>query len=165
MRNATGTQSDLTLQSRENEMDTSIKERPAADLRDYLAEERTFLAWIRTGIALMGFGLVVAQFDLFAEEPQITRHASDGHPHGPSLWFGMALVAIGVVVHLSSAWRYTRLVGELSRGQFVHRSASKQGVFVALFLAILGIAITIYLFSTLGQPGALHAQSAISVAL
>jgi hypothetical protein len=41
----------------EVEMDTPIKVKPAADLRDYLAEERTFLAWIRTGIALMGSGL------------------------------------------------------------------------------------------------------------
>jgi uncharacterized membrane protein YidH (DUF202 family) len=47
-------------QSSEAEMDTSIKEKAMADLRDYLAEERTLLAWIRTGIALMGFGLVAA---------------------------------------------------------------------------------------------------------
>ena len=32
---------------------------------DYLAAERTFLAWIRTGLALMGFGFVVARFGLF----------------------------------------------------------------------------------------------------
>jgi putative membrane protein len=36
-------------------MNTSVKDKPVADLRDYLAEERTHLAWIRTGIALMGF--------------------------------------------------------------------------------------------------------------
>lgn len=142
-------------------MDTSLKEQPVADLREYLAEERTFLAWIRTGIALMAFGLVVAQFELFADERQITQHTSGAYPHGPSLWFGTALVAIGVTVHLLSAWRYTRLVGELSRGQFVHRSVSKQGVFVALFLALLGIAMTIYLISALWQPGALHAASAL----
>jgi putative membrane protein len=140
-------------------MDTSIEEKRVADLRDYLAEERTFLAWIRTGIALMGFGLVVAQFELFADEARITQHASGAHPHGPSLWFGMALVAIGVAVHLFSAWRYTRLIGELSRGQFVRRSVSKQGVTVALFLALLGIAMTVYLALALGQPDALHAQS------
>jgi hypothetical protein len=64
-------------QSCEVEMDTSIKEKPMADLRDYLAEERTFLAWIRAGIALMGFGLVVvAHFELFADEPRITQRAS-----------------------------------------------------------------------------------------
>jgi putative membrane protein len=38
---------------------------PVAQLRDYLAEERTFLAWIRTGISLMGFGFVVARIGIF----------------------------------------------------------------------------------------------------
>jgi putative membrane protein len=91
-------------------MDSSVKEKPMADLRDYLAEERTFLAWIRTGIALMGFGLLVAHFELFADEPRITQHASGVHPHWmASLWFGTALVAIGVAVNLFSAWRYMRL--------------------------------------------------------
>jgi putative membrane protein len=142
--------------------DTSIKEKTSADLRDYLAEERTFLAWIRTGIALTGFGLVVAQFQLFSDEPRIIEHASGTHSIGPSLWFGTALVAVGVAVNVFSAWRYTRLVGELSRGQFVHRSVSKQGVFVALFLALLGIAMVIYLALGLGlPPHALHAQSAM----
>jgi putative membrane protein len=141
-------------------MDVSVEQKPAADLRDYLAEERTFLAWIRTGIALTGFGLVVAQFQLF-DEPRIAPHMTAAHPHGPSLWFGAALVALGVAVNLFSAWRYARLVDEMSRGQFVLRSVSKQGVFVALFLALLGIAMTIYLISTLVEPGALHAAAAL----
>jgi putative membrane protein len=139
-------------------MDTSIKEKPVADLRDYLAEERTFLAWIRTGIALMGFGFVVAHFGMFADEPAMTQHASGAQPHELSLWFGTALVAIGVTVNLFSARRYMRLVGELTRGQFVHRSLSKQGVVVALFLALLGIAMAIYMILVLAQPpDALHA--------
>ena len=146
-------------------MDAPIKEQPPADLRDYLAEERTFLAWIRTGIALMVFGLVTAQFQLFADDPHITQHAAGGRPHGPSLWFGTALIAIGVSVHLISAWRYVRLVGELSRGQFVRRSVSKQGVIVALFLALFGIAIMIYLVLVLGQPlDSLRAQAATPLA-
>jgi putative membrane protein len=148
-------------QPREVEVNSPIKEMPTADFRDYLAQERTFLAWIRTGIALMAFGLVTAQFQLFADEPHIAQHAAGGR-HGPSLWFGTALIAIGVTVHLFSALRYVRLVGELSRGQFVHRSVSKQGVIVALFLALLGIAIMIYLVLALGLP--LQAQSATSLA-
>ena len=139
-------------------MDTPSKAKPVADLRDYLAEERTFLAWIRTGIALMGFGLVVAHFELFADEPHITQHASGMHSLGPSHWFGTALVAIGVAVNLFSAWRYTRLVGELSRGRLVHGFFSGQGVIVALVLALLGIAMAIYLTLALAQPpDALHA--------
>jgi putative membrane protein len=154
------------------EMGTPIKQKPMADLRDYLAEERTFLAWVRTGIALMGFGLVViAHFELFADEPHIAQRASALHPHGPSLWFGTALVAIGVAVNLVSAQRFMRLVRELNRDQFLHRSLSMQGVIVALLLALLGIAMTIYLtlflallgiamtiYLTLFQPAdALHA--------
>jgi putative membrane protein len=133
-------------------MDTPIKEKPAADLRDFLAEERTFLAWIRTGIALMGFGFVVAHFGMFADEAHMTQHASGAQPHDPSLWFGTALVAIGVAVNLISARRHMRLVHELSRGQFGHRSLSKQGVLVAVFLALLGIAMTIYMVLILAQP-------------
>jgi putative membrane protein len=114
-------------------------------LRVYLAGERTFLAWIRTGIALMGFGFVVAHFGIFADEPHMTQHASGAQPEEFSLWFGAALVAIGVTVNLFSAWRYMRLVSQLSRGQFVQRAVSKQGVAVAMFLALLGAALTVYM--------------------
>jgi putative membrane protein len=43
-----------------------------AGMRDYLAEERIFLAWIRTGHALMGFGFVVAHLDV--DEPKVAQH-------------------------------------------------------------------------------------------
>jgi putative membrane protein len=137
-------------------MDSPVRREPVPDLRVYLAGERTFLAWIRTGIALMGLGFVVAHFGLFADEPRPTL-ASGVRPHEFSLWFGTALIAIGVIVNLFSAERYMRLVGELNRGQF-DRSLSKQGVVVALCLALLGIAMTIYMILVLSQSqGALHA--------
>jgi putative membrane protein len=137
-------------------METSVKGRPAADLRDYLAEERTFLAWIRTGIALMGFGFVLAHFGIFADQSYVTRHASGFDPIEHSLWFGVALIAVGVTVNLFSARRYIRLVGELNRGQFVQRTVSKQGIVVALVLALLGIAL-IYMTLVVAQlPSTLH---------
>ena len=139
-------------------MDISIKENAAAELRDYLAEERTFLAWIRTGIALMGFGFVVARFGIFGDEPHMTQQIPAGQPHELSLWFGAALITIGAIVNLFSAGRFMRLVGELNRGQFVHRSLSKQGLIVALSLALLGIAISIYMILILAPlPNVLHA--------
>jgi putative membrane protein len=133
-------------------MDAPIKAKPVADLRDYLAEERTFLAWIRTGIALMGFGFVVARFGIFGDEPHMTQHTLAGQPHELSLWFGAALIATGATVNLYSARRFMRLVGELNRDQFADRSLSKQGVFMASFLALVGIAMTIYLILFLAQP-------------
>jgi len=56
-----------------------------------------------------------------------------------------ALIAAGVAVNLFSARRYMRLISELNRGEFVHRSLSKPGLIVASFLALLGIAMAIYL--------------------
>jgi putative membrane protein len=106
----------------------------------------------------MGFGFVVAHFGIFANEPHMTNHASAMQPHELSLWFGTALIAIGVTVSLFSARRYMRLVGELNRGQFVKRSLSKQGLIVALSLALLGIAISIYMLLILAPPpNVLHA--------
>jgi putative membrane protein len=132
-------------------MDTPIKANAAADLRDYLAEERTFLAWIRTGIALLGLGFVLAHFGIAADELSLTQ-ASDVQPPDLSLWCGGALIALGVTVNLFSAWRYMRLVGQLNRGQFVQRAVSKQGVAVAMFLALLGVALTISLIVVAAQP-------------
>jgi len=92
-------------------MDTPVKGDPAADLRDYLAEERTFLAWIRTGIALMAFGFLVAHFGIFGDEPSMTQHASEVQIHQLSLWFGTAVLPkiisgrIGGAVQPGSEWR------------------------------------------------------------
>ena len=126
--------------------------RPAAELRDYLAEERTFLAWIRTGISLMGFGFVVARFGIFGDLPYIPQQLAAVPPRELSIWFGAALIAIGAIVNLLSARHFMRLVGALNRDQFADRSLSKQGVIVSGFLALLGIALTIYLTLFLAQP-------------
>ena len=126
-------------------MDTPVEGKPEADLRDYLAEERTFLAWIRTGLALMGFGFVVARFGIFLEEIQITRGGSAAQPHRLSLWFGTAFIAVGVAVNLLSIRRHLRLVGELNRGQFADRGPSQQAVVLALFLALVGVVMALYL--------------------
>ena len=71
-----------------------------ASLSDYLAAERTLLAWIRTGLALMGFGFVVARFGLFLQQLQIMQHTPNEQSYGLSLWFGTALIAVGVIVNV-----------------------------------------------------------------
>jgi putative membrane protein len=125
-------------------MDNPSGEKPIPQLRDCLAEERTFLAWIRTGIALIGLGFVTTHFGFFADESRLTQHAASVQ-NALAFWLGMALILMGVVVCLVSAWRHTRLVGPLVRGLFVRRFPSVEAVLVALFLALLGIAATICL--------------------
>ena len=53
--------------------DAPTEKTQRAGLSDYLAAERTLLAWIRTGLALMGFGFVVARFGLFLQQLQVMQ--------------------------------------------------------------------------------------------
>ena len=119
-----------------------------------------YRSFVATGLVLRqtASGFVVAHFGFFVNEPHMTNHASGVQPHELSLWFGTALIAIGVTVNLFSARRYMRLFSALNRGQFVHRSLSKQGLIVALSLALLGIAMSIYMILILAPlPNVLHA--------
>jgi uncharacterized protein (DUF302 family)/uncharacterized membrane protein YidH (DUF202 family) len=120
------------------------------DLRDALAAERTFLAWIRTGLALMGFGFVVARFGLFLQQITFVQHVPPAPSYGLSLWFGTALIAVGVLVNLLSASHHVRLMRELNRGGPLPSRPSTQAVLLALFLALVGLAMAIYLVAVRG---------------
>ncbi len=121
-------------------------EKPAEqDPRVYFAAERTFLAWIRTGLGLMGVGFAVSRFGLFLRELSAGASHLPAKTTGLSLWSGVMLVTMGVVVTLAAVIRHFQLVRELRSGTWVPGRVSTDAVTLGLVLASLGIAMALYL--------------------
>ena len=115
------------------------------DSRIYMAAERTFLAWIRTGIALMGFGFVVARFGLFMRELTLAGTNQPSTSTGFSLPIGIALIGFGIVVNIVSVVRHRRYIAAIDRNDFRSAFGSTFAIWVALLLALSGLVMTIYL--------------------
>jgi putative membrane protein len=79
---------------------------------------------------------------------QITRGASVPQSHGLSRWAGAAFMATGVAINLLSIRRHLRVVGELNRGDVVAERASYLAVTLAVFLALIGMAMALYVSFT-----------------
>jgi putative membrane protein len=122
-----------------------VPDLPENDPRVYLAAERTLLAWIRTGLAMMGFGFVVARFGLFMGELQSSHGGPLVRSTQDSLWFGIALVLMGVLGLLAATVQHAGLVHRLREGVWSPNDKSPLGIAAAVVLAVAGIAVATYL--------------------
>jgi putative membrane protein len=115
------------------------------DPRVYFAAERTFLAWIRTGLGLMGVGFAVSRFGLFLHEMRGNDASSPVHTTGLSVYSGVALVALGVLVNVTAVMQHIRTTRELRDGVWVAGRVSTSAVVLALILAAVGVGMGVYL--------------------
>jgi putative membrane protein len=94
-------------------------ERISVRATDTLANERTFLAYLRTALSLVGFGFVIARFTLFAREfAEITgRHQPTNGT--TSILLGASMALAGIVTALFGAWRYVVTARGLREGRVV----------------------------------------------
>ena len=99
-----------------------------------------------------GLGFVVARFGFFLHAMAAVRHVAAPPERAVSLWFGTALVLLGVVVNVAAACMHTRTIRRLDQGLPVRFRAVSLGTVAAMFLGALGLALTAYLLFGLDDP-------------
>lgn len=115
-----------------------------AGTTDHLANERTFLAWIRTSIALMGFGFVIVKFALFLRQISIAfGEKAIIHSNHYSAIIGVIMVAAGAIMATLAYLRYRNIQKQINTGEFF--PANWLPVLVTLFIIIGGILLVLYL--------------------
>jgi putative membrane protein len=117
---------------------------------EYLANERTFLAWIRTSIAIISLGFVVTKFSVWLRELALRfdPHAQAART-GASLPIGVAMMALGAVFAALAAHRYHRVNRDIEEG----RVGPDRGMilFVTAVIIALSLLMIVYMFCTSRQ--------------
>jgi putative membrane protein len=112
------------------------------DPRVFFAGERTLLAWVRTGLTVVGLGFVVARFGLFL---RVIRRDPSGDPHIGSTLIGVGLVLLGSAAIAMASWQHVRFLRGLGPAERPRAYAVTWSVWFAGILSAVGLALAGYL--------------------
>ncbi|HZR21032.1 MAG TPA: DUF202 domain-containing protein [Verrucomicrobiae bacterium] len=118
---------------------------------EYLANERTFLAWVRTSIAVISLGFVVTKFSVWLRELALHLNPNGRIERtGASLPIGITLMALGGVLVLLAARRYWVVNQSIVRGKV----SADHGlvILVTVMVTMLSLAMIIYMLLTAQKP-------------
>ena len=124
------------------------KEDPGGSVSDHLANERTFLAWVRTSIGIMAFGFVVEKFALFMKQLSFVlgkSYPGEALPpsHGYSAILGIFLVGLGVLMGLLAFIRYKKVEKQIEEDTW--QPSSMLDALLTISVLAVGIFLVVYL--------------------
>ena len=114
---------------------------------DHAANERTFLAWVRTAIAVMAFGFIVEKFNVFLEvaAPSLADRTLSlpGQRFGNIV--GLALILFGAAMVAIAAIRFLITAKSIDSQDVRHGPGTRLDVALAVLLVLLGCALFVFL--------------------
>jgi putative membrane protein len=122
---------------------------------DHAANERTFLAWVRTAIAIMAFGFLVEKFDLFLQFARASLALRAVPLPKPRMGeaAGVGLMVFGLAIVAVAAARFLRTARQIDDPAEHLGSGSKFDLALAALLLLLGCALLAYLVYSLFKVG------------
>lgn len=116
---------------------------------EYLANERTFLAWIRTSIAVISLGFVISKFGLWLAELALTSAQFARIRTGASIPVGIGMVLFGGLLAVLAAWRYHVVNRQIERGEV--KADRGLIVLITLLVIVLSLVMVAYMLVSLQQ--------------
>jgi len=113
---------------------------------DHLANQRTFLAWIRTGLATITFGFVVERFGLLVRELGFKIGLTEVFPIHYSSFFGVSLTLLGVIMMIVALLEFLQIRRTIDLERFHPPVAFS--IILTILAALIGVLLAVYLFLT-----------------
>jgi inner membrane protein YidH len=114
---------------------------------DHAANERTFLAWVRTAIAVMAFGFLIERFDLFLKYMSSQATQQQLAPRGEAFanWAGLAFIVLGIAMIAIAGVRFTKTAKDIDTDEAVASPGERFDLALALMVGLLGAALLLYM--------------------
>jgi inner membrane protein YidH len=110
------------------------------DPRVFFAAERTLLAWVRTGLGLVGMGFVVAKFGLFI---RILHAGADPTDHAWVVPIGIALALLGAIASGVASWQHRRFCATLTTRELPRNYRVAPGLALGYSVALAGLILAL----------------------
>ena len=122
--------------------------------RDHLANERTFLAWIRTNLGIMAFGFIVEKFSFFMQQIAFFLGKSESSEPSSSLSilqryssiFGISLVGVGTILCIFAFLKFKKTERQINDD--IPQASTLLDTLLALFVFFVGVFLIIYLINS-----------------